>query len=62
MVGVGFFMYGKKQKALVPLISGLVLVIFPYFISNVFLLVIGVALIALPRFASDHRRAAAGSE
>jgi hypothetical protein len=53
MVGVGFFMYGKKQKALVPLVSGLVLMIFPYFISNVFLLVIiGVALIALPYFYS----------
>ena len=53
MVGLGFFMYGKKQKALVPLVSGLVLMIFPYFISNVYLLVIiGVALIALPYYYS----------
>jgi len=50
-VGIGFFMYGKKQKAVVPLVCGLVLMIFPYFISNTILLVaIGVALTALPYF------------
>jgi len=50
-VGLGFFIYGKKQKAAVPLVCGLVLMIFPYFISNTILLVaIGVALITLPYF------------
>jgi len=35
----------------VPLICGLVLMIFPYFISNTFLLVtLGVVLISLPYF------------
>jgi len=49
--GLGFFVYGKKQKAAVPLVCGLALRIFPYFISNTILLVtIGVALIALPYF------------
>ena len=44
-------MYGKRQKAVVPLICGLVLMIFPYFISNAILLVaIGIALVALPYF------------
>jgi hypothetical protein len=48
---VGFFMYGKKQKAVVPLVCGLVLMVFPYFISNTVLLVIvGVALMAIPYF------------
>ena len=50
-VGLGFFMYGRKQVAVVPLVCGVILMVFPYFISNVFLLVvIGVALIALPYF------------
>jgi predicted membrane protein len=49
--GLGFFLYGKKQKAPVPLVCGLALMIFPYFISNTVLLVaIGVALIAIPYF------------
>lgn len=50
-VGLGFFMYGRRQKAVVPLVCGLVLMIFPYFVSNTILLVaIGVALIATPYF------------
>ena len=50
-VGLGFFMYGKKQKVLVPLICGLVLMIYPYFMSNVIALgVIGIALTAVPYF------------
>jgi hypothetical protein len=50
-VGLGFFVYGKKQKAVVPLVSGLVLMIYPYFVSNTILLVaIGAALVVLPFF------------
>jgi len=53
MIGLGFFMYGKKQKALVPLLCGLGLMIYPYFISNSYaLVVIGVVLIAIPYFIS----------
>ena len=44
-------MYGRKQKAVVPLICGLALMIYPYFVSNlVLLVVIGTLLIALPYF------------
>jgi len=50
-VGVGFIMYGRKQRAAMPLMSGVALCIFPYFITNVYLLVItGAALMALPYF------------
>ena len=50
-VGLGFFMYGKKQQAVVPLLCGLGLMTFPYFVTNSILLVaIGVALIVLPFF------------
>ena len=50
-VGLGFFVYGRKQKVVVPLVCGLVLMVFPYFIANTILLdAIGAALIALPYF------------
>ena len=50
-IGLGFFLYGKKQKAVVPLVCGLTLMIFPYFVSNTILLVaIGVMLIVVPYF------------
>ncbi|VAW81001.1 hypothetical protein MNBD_GAMMA14-483, partial [hydrothermal vent metagenome] len=39
-VGLGFFSYGKKQKAVIPLLTGIALFVFPYFISNVYALVI----------------------
>jgi predicted membrane protein len=50
-IGLGFFLYGKKQRAVVPLVCGLALMLFPYFGSNVYVLVsIGLVLIAVPRF------------
>ena len=38
-IGVGFFIYGRKQKAVVPLCVGVALCVFPYFIANVYVLV-----------------------
>ena len=50
-IGFGFFLYGKKQKAVVPLITGIVLCVVPYFIANVYVLVmVGVLLMAIPFF------------
>jgi hypothetical protein len=50
-IGLGYFIYGKKQSALVPLLCGLFLMAFPYFVSNVaFLVAIGFVLVALPYF------------
>ncbi|HEX3130626.1 MAG TPA: hypothetical protein VH394_25030 [Thermoanaerobaculia bacterium] len=50
-IGVGFFVYGKKQAAFVPLLCGLALMIFPFFVSNTFVLVaVGIVLIAIPYF------------
>ena len=49
--GFGFFVYGKKQRAVVPLVCGLALMIFPYFVSNTILLVaIRIMLIVAPYF------------
>lgn len=50
-LGLGFFVYGRKQKAIVPLICGLVLMAYPYFVSDIIPLVsIGSALAAIPYF------------
>ena len=51
VIGLGYFSYGKNQKAVVPLFVGIALFIFPYFISNIYLLVaVGAGLVALPYF------------
>jgi len=48
-IGLGFFVYGKKQKAMMPFLSGLGLMVFPYFISNPYILfVTGLVFVALP--------------
>ena len=51
LIGYAFFVYGRKQQAPVPLLCGIVLMIFPYFIANtIALILIGLTLIALPYF------------
>jgi len=48
-IGLGFFTYGRRQRAIVPLFSGIGLFVFPYFVSNVFLMILtGFAFIVLP--------------
>jgi hypothetical protein len=50
-IGLGLFVYGKKQKAIIPLFSGIGLMVVPYFISNLYILVLsGIILVALPFF------------
>ena len=50
-IGLGYFVYGKKQKSVVPMLAGVGLMLFPYFISNTILLVIvGVMLSVIPYF------------
>lgn len=50
-VGMGYFIYGKKQKVFVPLACGLILMVYPYFISNTIVLVlVGLIVSALPYF------------
>lgn len=52
-VGFGFFIYGRKQQAIVPLAVGVALFVAPYFISNLYLLLlVGAVLIALPYFVN----------
>lgn len=50
-IGLGYFLYGKKQKLTVPFVVGLILMVFPYFIeSNVLLGSIGILLSIIPYF------------
>lgn len=50
-IGFGYFLYGKKQKAILPLCVGVALCVFPYFIANVYVLVlVGLVLMAIPYF------------
>ena len=50
-VGLGYFIYGKKQQQSVPLICGLALMIYPYFIDSAAVMTaIGLLLICAPRF------------
>ncbi len=49
--GFGFALYGKRQKAAIPLLAGIGLMVIPYFITNVYVLVvIGITLMALPYY------------
>lgn len=48
-IGVGYFMYGKRAERPVALVCGAVLAIFPWFVTNLaILIVIGVMLLAAP--------------
>ncbi len=53
--GLGYFVYGRRQQAIIPLVCGLVLMIYPYFITNLLVLVlIGALLMLLPWFARNY--------
>lgn len=50
-IGLGYFMYGKSQRSPAPLICGMALMIYPYFVSNMLVLaILGLALTAAPYF------------
>ncbi|BCE00313.1 hypothetical protein TYM08_P0376 [Marinicellulosiphila megalodicopiae] len=50
-IGIGYFIYGKKQKKIVPFCVGIALFGYTYFMPNVIsIIVVGVVLILLPKF------------
>ena len=50
-IGMGYIVYGRKQHKGIALLSGIVLCVLPYFVPNVFLLIIiGIVLMAFPFF------------
>jgi len=52
--GVGYFIYGKRQSNWAALAVGIGLCVFPYFVTNIWLMVaVGIILMALPFFFRD---------
>lgn len=50
-IGLGFFIYGKKQKNFPILVIGILLMLYPMFISNTYILVlIGIMLVVTSYF------------
>ncbi len=48
-IGMGYFVYGRKQANFMAMLAGVGLSVFPYFISSVWLSIItGIALLILP--------------
>ena len=48
-VGGGYFIYGRKQQAPMPMLCGFALMVFPYFVSSTLMVVlVGAGLMALP--------------
>jgi hypothetical protein len=37
-IGVGYFIYGKKQQSLSPMVGGIVMIGVSYFVSSAFLM------------------------
>lgn len=47
--GLAYFVYGKKQQQLMPMLAGIALCVFPYFVDSLWLTIaIGVVLLVLP--------------
>jgi hypothetical protein len=50
-IGLGYFIYGRKQGRVVPLCCGLALMIYPYFVPNAAILAtLGAVITAIPYF------------
>jgi hypothetical protein len=49
IVGFGYFLYGKKSTNYVYLICGIILMVFPYFISDTaYLIITGIVISVIP--------------
>ena len=50
-IGFGYFIYGRRQGKMIPLVCGVVLMVYPYFMPNTAVLVIiGAIFVAVPYF------------
>ena len=48
-IGLGYFLYGKKQGRALLLVCGIGLMVYPYFVASTLpMLAIGAVLVALP--------------
>jgi hypothetical protein len=50
-IGVGYFIYGKRQAMIMPLVCGVALMVYPWFVSGAWwTLIVGIVLMAVPYF------------
>ncbi|MGS5088783.1 hypothetical protein ACVC7V_20065 [Hydrogenophaga sp. A37] len=50
-LGAGYVVYGRKQRALPPFLSGVALIVFPYLVTGTFvMLLVGAAIAVVPYF------------
>lgn len=50
-LGLGYLTYGRRQSRIIPLVTGVALILFPYFTPNIYIMLIaGVALLSTPYF------------
>jgi len=50
-IGIGYFIYGRKQSNIVTRYCGIALVVYPYLVTDTLALVaVGVGLMLVPRF------------
>ncbi|MGJ8685897.1 MAG: hypothetical protein ACSHWQ_00350 [Spongiibacteraceae bacterium] len=50
-IGLGYFIYGRKQSQIVFRYSGIALMIYPYFAGNTLTIIaVGVVLLLAPKF------------
>jgi len=51
VIGMGYIVYGRNQMHAMPVIAGILLCIFPYFVSQAWItLPLAACVMALPRF------------
>lgn len=50
-IGLGYLVYAKQQRAALPLLCGVALMVFPYLISGTLpMIAVGILLMAIPYF------------
>ncbi len=53
-IGIGYFIYGRKQKKGVPFAVGIALSVYTFAITNtIAIIVIGIILMLIPKFIKD---------
>ena len=50
-IGLGYFIYGKKQKHKIAFYTGICLMFYPYFVTEIPAMIgVGIALMFVPKF------------
>lgn len=48
-IGAGYFIYGRRQTRIAPMVAGVLLCVYPYFVDGtLWLVLVGAILVAVP--------------